>query len=69
TNIQIPPNVMNNMGNFERQNSQALIEYLQANIGDEKYLIAVPSSQGASQIVLQTDINVMFLGGFSGSDP
>ncbi|MDX2077527.1 MAG: glycosyltransferase family 39 protein [bacterium] len=69
TNIQIPANVMNNMGNFERQNSQALIEYLQANVGDEKYLIAVPSSQGASQIVLQTDIDVMFLGGFSGSDP
>jgi 4-amino-4-deoxy-L-arabinose transferase-like glycosyltransferase len=50
-------------------NTVSLIEFLQANAGDEQYIIAVPSSQSASQIILDTDLGVLFLGGFSGSDP
>jgi len=50
-------------------NTIPLIAYLQANAGDEQYIIAVQSSQGGAQIVLETDLGVLFLGGFSGSDP
>jgi 4-amino-4-deoxy-L-arabinose transferase-like glycosyltransferase len=47
-----------------------LINYLEANQGNTKYLVAVPSSQGiADQIILATNKPVMSLGGFSGSDP
>jgi 4-amino-4-deoxy-L-arabinose transferase-like glycosyltransferase len=47
-----------------------LIRYLEANQGNTKFLVAVPSSQGiADQIILETNKPVMSLGGFSGSDP
>jgi 4-amino-4-deoxy-L-arabinose transferase-like glycosyltransferase len=50
--------------------SQAqLINYLQANRGGARFLLAVPSSMSASSIIIQTGEPVMALGGFSGGDP
>ncbi|GCE28580.1 dolichyl-phosphate-mannose--protein mannosyltransferase [Dictyobacter alpinus] len=49
--------------------SSALIKYLEANQGNAKYLVAVPSSNQADAIILATNKGVMALGGFSGSDP
>ncbi len=46
-----------------------LINYLVANQGNAKFLVAVPSSQGiADEIIIATNKPVMSLGGFSGSD-
>jgi len=42
--------------------------YLEANTQGMKYLVAVPSSQQGSQLVLATGRPVLFMGGFSGSD-
>ncbi|HWZ20075.1 MAG TPA: glycosyltransferase family 39 protein [Ktedonobacteraceae bacterium] len=47
----------------------ALINYLEANQGTTKFLVAVPSSMTADPIILATNKPVMSLGGFSGSDP
>src|SRR5579875_1467896 len=47
-----------------------LISYLEANQGNAKFLVAVPSSQGiADQLIIATNKPVMSMGGFSGSDP
>lgn len=46
-----------------------LISYLQAHMGNAKYLVAVASSNEADSIILETNQPVMALGGFSGSDP
>ncbi len=46
-----------------------LISYLEAHQGSAKYLVAVPSAQEASSIILATNKPVMALGGFTGSDP
>jgi 4-amino-4-deoxy-L-arabinose transferase-like glycosyltransferase len=58
-------------GNTETANANAkLISYLEANQGQTKFLVAVPSSQGITdQLIIQTNRPVMSLGGFSGSDP
>ncbi len=46
-----------------------LINYLLANQGNAKFLVAVPSSQGiADELIIATNKPVMSLGGFSGSD-
>jgi len=64
-----------NFGGGGRNNGTAnantmLINYLEANQGNTKFLVAVPSSQGiADEIILATNKPVMSLGGFSGSDP
>jgi len=64
-----------NFGGGGRTNGTAtadtmLINYLEANQGKTKFLVAVPSSQGiADEIILATNKPVMSLGGFSGSDP
>jgi 4-amino-4-deoxy-L-arabinose transferase-like glycosyltransferase len=46
-----------------------LISYLEANRGDSKFMLAVPSSMAASSIIIQTGQPVMAMGGFSGGDP
>ncbi len=46
-----------------------LISYLEANQGNAKFLVAVPSSMSADSIILATNKPVMAMGGFSGSDP
>jgi len=45
-----------------------LLAYLDANTQGMKYLVAVPSSQQGSQLVLASGRPVLFMGGFSGSD-
>ena len=46
-----------------------LLAYLEANRGDTTFLMAVPSSQSADTIIIQTGEPVMAMGGFSGTDP
>jgi 4-amino-4-deoxy-L-arabinose transferase-like glycosyltransferase len=46
----------------------ALLDYLEANTRDTKYLIAVPSSMQGSDYVLATGRPVLYLGGFMGRD-
>ena len=64
-----------NIGGGGRNNATAsadsmLIRYLEANQGNAKFLVAVPSSQGiADTLIIATNKPVMSLGGFSGSDP
>lgn len=49
--------------------STSLISYLKQNQGTEKYLLAVGSSMMGGSLSLQAGIPVLYLGGFSGSDP
>jgi 4-amino-4-deoxy-L-arabinose transferase-like glycosyltransferase len=46
-----------------------LVDYLEANQGDAKYLVAAIRSRIASPIILNTDEPVISLGGFNGADP
>ncbi len=58
-------------GDFGRASGTAntsLIQYLEANQGSAKFLVATPNSMSASPIILATGKPVMALGGFSGSD-
>ncbi len=49
--------------------NSALLAYLEANRGNAKFLVAVPSSMSADSIIINTGEPVMAMGGFSGSDP
>ena len=49
--------------------TSALVTYLEANRGTATFLVAVPSSQSADSIIIQTGEPVMAMGGFSGTDP
>ncbi|HEX6289386.1 MAG TPA: glycosyltransferase family 39 protein [Herpetosiphonaceae bacterium] len=49
--------------------NQTLLDYLQANTQDTKYLIVVPSANVGAAYVLATSRPVLYAGGFSGSDP
>jgi hypothetical protein len=49
--------------------SSQLIAYLEKNRGGATWLLAVPSAQSASSIILQTGQPVIAMGGFTGSDP
>lgn len=50
-------------------NDSKLINYLESNRTNEKYLVAVPSANSyASNLILETGEPVMTIGGFSGSD-
>lgn len=46
-----------------------LVAYLQAQTQDVAYLAAVPSAMQGAQLVLATERPVLYMGGFSGSDP
>jgi len=46
-----------------------LVDYLEANQGDTKYLVAAIDSRVASPIILNTDEPVIAFGGFEGRDP
>jgi 4-amino-4-deoxy-L-arabinose transferase-like glycosyltransferase len=46
-----------------------LTSYLEANRGDTRFMLAVPSSMSAAPIIIQTGQPVMAMGGFSGGDP
>lgn len=49
--------------------NSALIDYLKANQGQTKFLVATTSANQAAPIILETGLPVMAIGGFSGSDP
>ncbi|MBN1450975.1 MAG: glycosyltransferase family 39 protein [Anaerolineales bacterium] len=46
-----------------------LLAFLQANTRDTEYMLAVPSSQVGSPLVLATGRPVLYMGGFNGGDP
>jgi 4-amino-4-deoxy-L-arabinose transferase-like glycosyltransferase len=53
----------------KNSSSSELVKFLLSKKQNEKYLVAVPSSNSyASEIIIQTGESVMALGGFSGSD-
>ncbi|AKA68829.1 glycosyltransferase family 39 protein [Clostridium scatologenes] len=57
------------VGNFSSSTNSKLIEFLENNKSNEKYLVAVPSAMNyASDIILKTGEPVMTIGGFSGGD-
>jgi len=49
--------------------SSALTDYLAANRGTAKWIVAVTSANQAGSIELTTGLPVMAMGGFSGTDP
>ena len=48
--------------------NQEMLAYLQANTANTKYMLAVPSSQQGSQLVIATGRPVLYMGGFGGQD-
>jgi len=48
--------------------NEKLLDYLEANTQDVEYLVAVPSSQNGSSLVLATGRPVLYMGGFGGQD-
>jgi 4-amino-4-deoxy-L-arabinose transferase-like glycosyltransferase len=54
--------------NSTSDSTEQLVKFLKANTTTEKYLVAVPSSNSATDIIIKTGGSVMALGGFSGSD-
>ena len=58
-----------NARNQANNTNTKLISYLEANQGNAKFLVAVPSSMSGDSIILATNKPVMALGGFSGGDP
>ncbi|MCC6299430.1 MAG: glycosyltransferase family 39 protein [Anaerolineales bacterium] len=71
TTEQVGPNGFARQQNDDGQGSAAnedLVNYLQANTQDVEYLVAVPSSQQGSTLVLATGRPVLFMGGFGGQD-
>jgi 4-amino-4-deoxy-L-arabinose transferase-like glycosyltransferase len=50
-------------------NGNKLEQYLLANQGKTRFILAVSSSQSADSLILDTGKPVMAMGGFSGSDP
>jgi 4-amino-4-deoxy-L-arabinose transferase-like glycosyltransferase len=65
-----PANGVPNIGGGSSSSgNNKLQEYLLANQGNTRFLVAVPSSQTADSLILNTGKPVMALGGFTGSDP
>jgi 4-amino-4-deoxy-L-arabinose transferase-like glycosyltransferase len=50
------------------QINQNLLDYLQSNSEEMKYLMAVPSSMQGADYVIATGRPVLYMGGFSGQD-
>jgi 4-amino-4-deoxy-L-arabinose transferase-like glycosyltransferase len=46
-----------------------LLDYLESHTQDTRYLVAVPSANAGSSLVLATGRPVLYMGGFSGNDP
>jgi 4-amino-4-deoxy-L-arabinose transferase-like glycosyltransferase len=49
--------------------NESLLDYLQANTQNIKYLMAVPSSMQGADYVIATGRPVLYMGGFNGNDP
>nr|WP_234122094.1 glycosyltransferase family 39 protein [Clostridium hydrogenum] len=56
------------MGQENTQSNSKLVTFLKNNITTEKYALVVSSSQSADSLILNDNLSVMTLGGFSGSD-
>ena len=72
-NAQLPisgPELINQNIPFKSEpDLTQLINYMQTNMGDCDYLVAVPSAQRTgSQLIIQSGEPVMVLGGFNGND-
>jgi 4-amino-4-deoxy-L-arabinose transferase-like glycosyltransferase len=48
---------------------EKLCSFLQSHRGEERFLVAVPSSRLAAPLIVSTGVPVIALGGFSGRDP
>ncbi|MBI5951528.1 MAG: glycosyltransferase family 39 protein [Chloroflexi bacterium] len=55
-------------GGQGRGMDEDMLTFLEENTKDVEYLLAVPSAQNGSTLVLQTGRPVLFMGGFSGGD-
>ncbi len=53
----------------QNHGNQALLRYLEANTSDTTYLMAVPNAFSGAPYILATGRPVLYMGGFSGSDP
>jgi 4-amino-4-deoxy-L-arabinose transferase-like glycosyltransferase len=62
--LQLPPN-----DRSEDPRQKALINYLEENTQNTKYLLAVPSAQIGARFILETGRPVLYMGGFNGNDP
>ncbi len=63
-----PANIAQGTADGGQGVNQSLLDYLQANTQDTKYLMVVPSSQVGASYVLATGRPVLYAGGFNGSD-
>jgi 4-amino-4-deoxy-L-arabinose transferase-like glycosyltransferase len=66
---QAKPSETSSRFGSEGSKVEPLVDYLEANQGDAKYLVAAIRSRIASPIILNTDEPVISLGGFNGADP
>jgi 4-amino-4-deoxy-L-arabinose transferase-like glycosyltransferase len=66
---QVKPSETSDKFGSEGGEVDPLVDYLHANQGDAKYLVAAIRSRIASPIILNTDEPVISLGGFNGADP
>jgi 4-amino-4-deoxy-L-arabinose transferase-like glycosyltransferase len=66
---QAGPSEMSSRFGSDGSEVDPLVDYLQANQGDAKYLVAAIDSGVASPIILNTDEPVIAFGGFEGRDP
>lgn len=55
-------------GSSDGSENDKLIDFLQENNSGEKFLVAVPDSQSAESIILETGKPVLSVGGFTGED-
>ena len=56
-------------GGFGEQNNTELINYLKANRGNAKYLLATFGGTSAAPFITATGDNILPIGGFDGQDP
>ena len=67
--VQAAPAAGGFAGGPDQQTNASLMQYLEAQQGNTKFLLAVQNANTAAPIILDTGRPVMALGGFLGSDP
>jgi 4-amino-4-deoxy-L-arabinose transferase-like glycosyltransferase len=55
--------------NMHSKEHESLTAFLQAQFNPGKYLVATPSAETSSPLILDTGLPVLTMGGYSGSDP
>ncbi|MBC7879119.1 MAG: glycosyltransferase family 39 protein [Anaerolineales bacterium] len=63
-----PDDGANHQGGPGQNVNEEMLAYLEENTKDVEYLVAVPSSQQGSWLVLATGRPVLYMGGFTGQD-